>query len=43
VHVVASAYEAFPARWWTEQEAARNVLLESAKIVYYKLGGRFRK
>ena len=43
VHVVASAHEPFPDRWWTEQEAARNVLLETAKIIYYKLGGRFRK
>lgn len=43
VHVVVSGREPFPARWWTEQEAARNVLLESAKIVFYELGGRFRK
>ncbi len=43
VHVVASSREPFPERWWTEQEAARNVLLETAKIIYYKLGGRFRK
>ena len=43
VHVVASSHEPFPQRWWTEQDAARNVLLESAKIVYYTLGGRFRK
>ncbi len=43
VHVVASTHEPFPARWWTQQDAARNVLLESAKIVYYMLGGRFRK
>lgn len=43
VRVVASGNEPFPERWWTEQEAARNVLLESAKMIYYKLGGRFRK
>ena len=36
--VVASGEEPLPARWWTDQESARNVLLELAKLVYYKLG-----
>ena len=36
--VVASGEEPLPERWWTDQESARNVLLELAKLVYYKLG-----
>jgi uncharacterized SAM-binding protein YcdF (DUF218 family) len=40
--VVGTPYETFPERWWTNQHAARNVLLELAKIIYYKLGGKFR-
>jgi uncharacterized SAM-binding protein YcdF (DUF218 family) len=36
--VVASGEEPLPARWWTDQESARNVLLELAKLVFYKLG-----
>ncbi|MBP7530000.1 MAG: YdcF family protein [Syntrophorhabdaceae bacterium] len=39
--VLATPYESFPEKWWTDQDAARNVLLEVAKITYYKLGGRF--
>lgn len=41
VLVVATPYEDFPARWWTSQEAARAVLLETAKFGYYLVGGRF--
>jgi len=40
--VLATPYEPFPKKWWTDQDAARNVLLEVAKITYYKLGGRFK-
>jgi uncharacterized SAM-binding protein YcdF (DUF218 family) len=39
--VVASAAETLPERWWTHQESARNVLLELAKLVFYKLGFSF--
>ncbi|MEN6318155.1 MAG: YdcF family protein [Syntrophaceae bacterium] len=39
--VLATPYEPFPEKWWKDQDAARNVLLEVAKITYYKLGGRF--
>lgn len=39
--VVATPYEEFPERWWTSQEAARNLLLELAKLAFYSLGGRF--
>lgn len=42
VHVLASPYEEFPERWWTNQSAAVNVLLESAKLLYYTFGGAFR-
>lgn len=41
VAVVATPYEPFPAQWWTDQDAARNVVLELAKLAYYLLGGRF--
>lgn len=41
VHIVPTPYDPFPARWWTDQDAARNVLLELAKIAFYRLGGRF--
>lgn len=36
-----TAYEEFPERWWTSQDAARDLLLEFAKLAYYALGGRF--
>jgi uncharacterized SAM-binding protein YcdF (DUF218 family) len=42
VAVVATPQEPFPERWWTSQDAAREVLLEWSKILYYLLGGRFR-
>ena len=42
VLVVASSAEPLPERWWTDQEAARNVTLELAKLVFYRLGMRFR-
>ncbi|HEY4659807.1 MAG TPA: YdcF family protein [Gemmatimonadaceae bacterium] len=41
VLVVAGRYEAFPDRWWTDRDAAPQVLLESAKLVFYLLGGRY--
>jgi len=42
VRVVGSAYEPYPSRWWTDKEAAGNVLLELHKILFYAGGGRFR-
>jgi uncharacterized SAM-binding protein YcdF (DUF218 family) len=39
--VVASGEEPLPERWWTEQEAARNVLLEVVKLAFYRLGFSF--
>jgi uncharacterized SAM-binding protein YcdF (DUF218 family) len=39
--VCATPYEAFPDDWWRSQDAAREVLLEWAKIVFYLGGGRF--
>jgi len=41
IRIVATPYEAFPAQWWKSQDAARNVILELAKIVFYLAGGRF--
>ena len=40
--MVATPYEELTSRWWTDQKSAVNVLLETAKIVYYHLGGAFR-
>lgn len=41
ITVIGTPHEPFPMRWWTSQDAARNVLLELAKIAFYRLGGRF--
>ena len=41
IRMIATSYDPFPASWWKDQSAARNVLLELAKISYYELGGRF--
>lgn len=42
VLVVASGAEPLPERWWTDQEAVRNVPLELAKLVLYRLGMSFK-
>lgn len=39
--VVANPHEPYPERWWTDQDVARNVLLETVKIAYFIAGGRF--
>lgn len=39
--VVANPHESYPDRWWTDQDVARNVLLETVKIAYFVTGGRF--
>ena len=41
IRVIATSYDPFPQAWWKDQNAARNVLLELAKITFYQLGGRF--
>ncbi len=41
IRMIATSYDPFPQAWWKNQSAARNVLLELAKIAYYELGGRF--
>ncbi len=41
IRVIATSYDSFPQAWWQDQSAARNVLLELAKITFYQLGGRF--
>lgn len=40
--ILATPYETFHNKWWTDQDSARNVLLEVTKIVFYKLGGRYK-
>ena len=42
IRVVGTPSDTMPAAWWTDQEAARTVLLEIPKTLYYLLGGRFR-
>jgi uncharacterized SAM-binding protein YcdF (DUF218 family) len=39
--VIASGEETLPERWWTNQESARNVLLELTKLLFYRLGLSF--
>ncbi len=41
LRVIGSRYEPLPKHWWTDQTAARNVVLEVAKTLYYLAGGRF--
>jgi uncharacterized SAM-binding protein YcdF (DUF218 family) len=41
LRVVGSRFEPLPASWWTDQTAARNILLELAKTGYYVASGRF--
>jgi uncharacterized SAM-binding protein YcdF (DUF218 family) len=42
VLVIASSAEPLPADWWNDQEAARNVVLEIVKLIFYRLGMTFR-
>ena len=42
VAVLAAPQEPFPDQWWASQGAARDVLLEWSKIIFYLGGGRFR-
>jgi uncharacterized SAM-binding protein YcdF (DUF218 family) len=37
-----SPYDPFPQRWWNDQDAARNLLLEGIKTLFYLAGGAFR-
>lgn len=41
IRLIATSYDRFPSYWWKDQTAARNVMQELAKIVFYQLGGRF--
>lgn len=41
VSVAATPYEEFTRRWWTRQALANAAILETAKLAYYLLGGRF--
>ena len=42
IRMIATSYDPFPSSWWKNQNAARSVLLELAKITFYQLGGRFQ-
>lgn len=39
---VATPHDRYVTDWWTDQDSARNTLLELTKIAYYIAGGRFR-
>ena len=41
IRMIATSHDPFPSLWWKDQKAARNVLLELAKITFHQLGGRF--
>jgi uncharacterized SAM-binding protein YcdF (DUF218 family) len=41
IRVVGTPYSSFKKRWWTDQGSAREVILETFKILYYFFGGRF--
>ncbi|MGB7541122.1 MAG: YdcF family protein [Burkholderiales bacterium] len=38
---ISSRYEPYPEPWWTDQDLARDVILELVKTVFYLTGGRF--
>jgi uncharacterized SAM-binding protein YcdF (DUF218 family) len=42
VLALGTAYEDFPRKWWTDRDAAIDVVLEFAKFMHYLIGGRFR-
>lgn len=42
IRVVASPYEKFARKWWTDRKSAINVVLETTKTLFYYLGGGFR-
>ncbi|WP_461210773.1 YdcF family protein [Desulfocurvus sp. DL9XJH121] len=41
VLVTSAPGEPFPARWWTDRDAAVRVVNETAKLVWYLVGGTF--
>ena len=41
LQVVATPYDDFDVYWWRDQNSARAVILEFAKLAYYFCGGRF--
>lgn len=41
IRVVSDPKDSFPRKWWTDQDAARNTLLEFTKTAFFLAGGRF--
>lgn len=39
--VLGTPYESFTEKWWNDQDSARNVILETTKIIFFLTGGRF--
>jgi len=39
--ILGTPYEPFYEKWWTDQDSARDVILELLKILFYKMGGRY--
>jgi len=42
IRVVATPYESFDPKWWTDKNSAIAVVLETVQTLYYHLGGAFR-
>jgi uncharacterized SAM-binding protein YcdF (DUF218 family) len=42
LRVVATPYESFDSKWWTDKNSAIAVVLETVQTLYYHLGGAFR-
>lgn len=41
VRVTSTPYESFPARWWSSRDSAVRVVNETAKLIWYIVGGCF--
>ena len=39
---MSAGWEALPARWWTDRDAALDAVAEVAKLLHYWAGGAFR-
>lgn len=42
ISMVATPYETFEKRWWSDQASALKIFSEMCKIVFYEFGGAFR-
>lgn len=42
IRVIADPYDKFSRKWWTDRNSAIHVVLETAKTLFYHIGGTFR-